>query len=271
MEQDIYLKIKSTVKKMLDIDLSGYKDEQMKRRLDSWIIRMGDASWDDYFSRLKVQEKELERFRDYLTINVTEFFRDIERWNSLRTQILPGLINYTKNEKKTNKTLKIWSAGCSIGAEPFTLLMIMEELNPGIPYTITATDLDRGALTKAKAGGPFRQDEVKNISEKQLAKYFRSDFPPYFVKEEHARKIDFREKNLINDPFDTDFDLIVCRNVIIYFTTEIKNNLNKKFQQALRTGGVLFLGGTEIISRPTDFGLKNMGISFYQKMEEIKK
>ena len=79
MEQEVYLKIKATVKKILDIDLNGYKDEQMKRRLDSWLIRMGDASWDDYFARLKVNETELARFRDYLTINVTEFFRDFER------------------------------------------------------------------------------------------------------------------------------------------------------------------------------------------------
>lgn len=271
MEHNAYLQIRSTVQKMLNIDLSGYKDEQMKRRLDSWIIRMGDASWDDYFARLKVQEKELSRFRDYLTINVTEFFRDFERWNSLKTQILPSLINYVKDPKNGKKSLKIWSAGCSIGAEPFTLLMIMEELNPGIPYSIVGTDLDRGALEKAKAGGPFRQDEVKNVNEKQLSRYFRSDFPPYFVKEEHTRKIEFKEKNLITDSYDSDFDLIVCRNVIIYFTTEVKALLNTKFQKALRPGGILFLGGTEIIPRPVEFGLKNMGISFYQNSEELKK
>lgn len=271
MEQDVYLQIRSMVRKMLDIDLSGYKDEQMKRRLDSWIIRMGDASWDEYFARLKVQEKELSRFRDYLTINVTEFFRDAERWNSLRTQVLPMLIDYVKNPKNGKRSLKIWSAGCSIGAEPFTLLMMMEELNPGIPYSIVGTDLDRGALDKARAGGPFRQDEVKNISEKQLSRYFRTDFPPYFVKEEHAKKIEFKEKNLITDSYDSDFDLIVCRNVIIYFTTEVKALLNNKFQKALRPEGILFLGGTEIIPRPNEFGLKNMGISFYQKTDEIKK
>lgn len=271
MEQNAYLEIKSSVKKMLNIDLSGYKDEQMKRRLDSWIIRMGDATWDDYFARLKVQEKELSRFRDYLTINVTEFFRDFERWNSLKTQILPSLIDYIKDPKNGKKSLKIWSAGCSIGAEPFTLLMIMEELNPGIPYTILGTDLDRGALDKAKAGGPFRQDEVKNVNEKQLSRYFRTDFPPYYVKEEHTKKIEFREKNLITDSYDNDFDLIVCRNVIIYFTTEVKALLNTKFQKALRPGGILFLGGTEIIPRPIEFGLKNMGISFYQNTNELKK
>lgn len=270
MEQDVYLKIKTTVKKMLEIDLNGYKDEQVKRRLDSWIIRMGDSSWDTYFERLKTQEKELSRFRDYLTINVTEFFRDFERWNSLRTTVMPMLIEYTKHNK-ISKNLNIWSAGCSIGAEPFTLLMILEEINPGIKYTITATDLDRGALEKAKAGGPFRQDEVKNLTATQIDNYFKSEFPPYYVKEEHTKKIIFKEKNLITDPYEDDFDLIVCRNVIIYFTTDVKTLLNKKFSQALRLGGVLFLGGTEIIARPNEFGLKNMGISFYQKIEEIKK
>lgn len=264
MEQDVYLKIKATVKKILNIDLDGYKDEQMKRRLDSWLVRMGDPNWDVYFGRLKDNEKELSRFRDYLTINVTEFFRDHERWNSLRTTVLPGLIEYAKT--KGSRDLKIWSAGCSIGAEPYTLLMILEELNPGINYSIAATDLDRGALEKAKAGGPFRQDEVKNVNEKQLSKYFRNDGPPFFIKEEHTKKINFHEKNLITDPYDKNFDLIVCRNVIIYFTTDVKSLLNKKFHDALRPGGILFLGGTEIIPRPNEFGLKNMGISFYQKI-----
>lgn len=269
MDQDVYLQIRLSVKKLLEIDLSGYKDEQMKRRLDSWLIRMGDPDWDSYLTRIKTQEKELSKFRDYLTINVTEFFRDIERWKSLQNQILPLLISSAKSRKE--KAIKIWSAGCSIGAEPYTLLMIMEEINPGIPYKIIATDLDRGALEKAKAGGPFRQDEVKNVNSKQLGHYFRSDFPPYFIKPEHSAKIEFREKNLINDPFENDFDLIVCRNVIIYFTTEIKAMLNLKFQKALRENGILFLGGTEIISRPNEFGLKNMGISFYQKVDETKK
>jgi chemotaxis protein methyltransferase CheR len=271
MEQDTYLKIKASVRKLLEIDLSGYKDEQMKRRLDSWLVKMGDTNWDEYFQRIKSQEKDLSKLRDYLTINVTEFFRDIERWNSLKAQVLPMLILFTKNCKTQNKILKIWSAGCSIGAEPYTLLMIMEELNPGIPYKIVATDLDRGALEKAKSGGPFRQDEVKNLSDVQIDRYFRGDFPPYFIKDDHTKKIEFREKNLITDNFENDFDLIVCRNVIIYFTTEIKTLLNHKFQKALRNGGVLFLGGTEIISRPNEFGLKNMGISFYQKSDEIKK
>jgi len=268
MEQEVYLKIKTTVKKMLDIDLNGYKDEQMKRRLDSWLVRMGDSSWEEYFDRIKVQANELARFRDYLTINVTEFFRDIERWKSLKEQILPLLIDNYSKKNHSNKEFLIWSAGCSIGAEPYSLLIMMEELNPSIKYKIIATDLDRSALDKARAGGPFRQDEVKNVTEKQLSHYFRNDFPPYFIKKEHTEKIEFKEKNLITDDYEKDFDLIVCRNVIIYFTAEVKALLNNKFQHALKKDGILFLGGTEIIPRPNEIGLKNMAISFYQKVSE---
>ena len=270
MEQEIYLKIKSSVKKMLDIDLGGYKDEQMKRRLDSWIIRMGDSSWDVYFSRLKTHEKELSRFRDYLTINVTEFFRDIDRWNALRNVVLPELITNAKNAKPNKRNLRIWSAGCSIGAEPYTLLMILEEISTALPYTIFATDLDRGALDKARSGGPFRQDEIRNVTEKQRLRYFRQEGLSFFIKEEHTKKIEFKEKNLITDPFDNGFDLIVCRNVIIYFTADVKSLLNKKFKDALRPDGVLFLGGTEIIPRPYEYGLKNKGISFYYKIGDVQ-
>jgi chemotaxis protein methyltransferase CheR len=271
MEQDVYLNIKQSVKKILDIDLNGYKDEQMKRRLDSWLIRMGDANWNVYFERIIKNENELSRFRDYLTINVTEFFRDIERWKVLKEQILPLLLQNFKRNNTIDKEFKIWSAGCSIGAEPFSLLMTMEEINPGVKYKIIGTDLDRSALDKARMGGPFRADEVKNINDKQLSHYFRNDFPPYFVKEEHAKKIEFKEKNLITDDYDRDFDLIVCRNVIIYFTADIKTLLNVKFQKALKNDGILFLGGTEIIPRPNEIGLKNMAISFYQKIVESPK
>mgnify|MGYP000853813427 FL=1 len=270
MEQDVYLYIKKSVKHILDIDLNGYKDEQMKRRLDSWLVRMGDQNWESYFERLIKNENDLSKFRDYLTINVTEFFRDFERWKTLKEQIIPMLLDNFRRINSAEKEFKIWSAGCSIGAEPFSLLITMEEINPSIKYKIVATDLDRSALEKAKKGGPFRADEVKNINEKQLSHYFRSDFPPYFVKEEHTKKIDFKEKNLITDEYDSGFDLIVCRNVIIYFTAEIKTLLNVKFQKALKKDGVLFLGGTEIIPRPNEIGLKNMAISFYQKIESPK-
>jgi chemotaxis protein methyltransferase CheR len=265
MEMDVYNNIQHNVKKILNIDLTYYKDEQMRRRLDSWLVRTTLSSWDEYFHLVTHDETELTRFRNYLTINVTEFFRDLDRWNALIKDVLPGLIKDAAARKAPQDGLRVWSAGCSVGVEAYTLAMVLEEIMPMKNHTILATDLDRGALAKAKAGGPYQADETKNLTDVQKRKYLETGGPPHFIRKTLASKITFREQNLMTDQFDNNFDLIVCRNVIIYFTNDAKAKLYPKFQQALRPGGVLFLGGTEIIPRPAEIGLKNYGISFYIK------
>lgn len=259
MEVEVYALVKKNIKSLLDIDLTYYKDEQMKRRLDSWLVRSGLPNWPEYFKRVRADEKELSRFRDYLTINVSAFFRDPERWQALRQTVLPDLL-------KVNRRLAIWSAGCSIGPEPFTLAILMDEMTPGQRHALLATDLDRGALTKAKARGPFTAEDIQNTSAAQRAKYFDPGGPPHFVTENVAKRVDFRELNLLTDNFDSNFDLIVCRNVVIYFTDAAKQTLYRKFCNALRPGGVLFVGGTEVISRSQDLGFKSFGISFYRRV-----
>jgi chemotaxis protein methyltransferase CheR len=264
METDVYSSIQTNVKKLLNIDLTYYKDEQMKRRLDSWLIRVQSPSWPEYFKRLSADAKELERFRDYLTINVTEFFRDPDRWSTLRRDVIPVLVKESP-QASAGGGLKVWSAGCSIGVEAYTLTMLLEETLPNRAHTILASDFDRGALGKARAGGPYLADEIRNLTAEQRQRFFKPGGPPYAIKDEFIKRITFREQDLLADRFDTNLDLIICRNVIIYFTNEAKNMLFKKFYDALRPGGVLFLGGTEIISRPGDFGYRNFGISFYKK------
>ena len=263
MEAEIYSQVKISIKRALNIDLENYKEEQMKRRLDSWLVRSHIASWKEYFSLINSDSGELERFRNYLTINVTEFFRDQNRWNHVRTEILPYLIKNSAQQNSPNG-LRLWSAGCSTGAEAYTLAIIMEESAPTQKYSILATDLDRGALFKARSRGPYSPDDVRNLTPSQHQKYI-TPTPPYYASEKLQRNVRFQEQNLLEDRFEGDFDLIVCRNVVIYFTAESKEFLYEKFSKALRPGGVLFVGGTEIISGPTKFGLQNFGISFYKK------
>ncbi len=262
MELEEYQQIKTVVKTLIGIDLEHYKDEQMRRRLDSWLVRSGLRSWEDYFGKVKVDKDELLKFRNYLTINVTEFYRDAERWKYLQSNIMPLLLR----ESPMRPGMRIWSAGCSIGAEPFTLGMILEELTPNRKHYILGTDLDKGAIARASSGGAFIQEEVRGLSPEQRAAYIRPGGPPYYVVDSLVKKITFREQNMISDAFETDFDLIVCRNVVIYFTSATKDLLYKKFAGSLRKGGILFIGGTEIIPHPQDFGLKSIGISFYQKL-----
>jgi chemotaxis protein methyltransferase CheR len=266
MDVQVYGDIKTSVKKLLNIDLVYYKDEQMKRRLDSWLVRSGVPTWTDYLKHIAIDNQELSRFRDYLTINVSEFFRDIERWQSLRQQIIPQLLKDSAHLHASTTGLRIWSAGCSIGDEAYTLAIMMDEIAPRLNHFILASDIDRGALQKAKARGPYTADDIRNISPAQRNTYFDVDGSRFYVKEKIAQRITFREQNLMTDSFENNFDLIVCRNVIIYFTNEAKSLLYPKFQAALRPGGVLFLGGTEIIPRPTDIGLRNQGVSFYIKV-----
>jgi chemotaxis protein methyltransferase CheR len=263
MEADVYTQVKATIKQSLKIDLENYKAEQMKRRLDSWLVRTHASTWKDYFSLLSRDMLELEKFRNYLTINVTEFFRDSNRWITLRDEVLPYLINSSTGNHQ-NDGLKLWSAGCSIGAEPYTLAILMADAFPRQKYHLLATDLDRGALAKARSRGPYSAEDIHNLDGTQRQKYLSSTMP-YHVHENLQKHIRFEEQDLLADRFETGFDLIVCRNVVIYFTAEAKETLYAKFSAALRPGGVLFLGGTEIISGSVKFGLQNFGVSFYKK------
>jgi chemotaxis protein methyltransferase CheR len=261
MDTEIYSQVKTSIKHALNIDLENYKEEQMKRRLDSWLVRSRLPTWQEYIKLISTDAEELARFRNYLTINVTEFFRDPSRWAQVSAEILPSLI---KNPTAGGE-LKIWSAGCSTGAEAYTLAIMMAELSPPHKYSILATDLDRGVLLKAKSRGPYSEDDIRNLSLRQRQQYVTPS-APYHVVEKLQKRIQFQEQDLLRDHFAADFDLIVCRNVVIYFTTASKDLLYEKFNRALRPGGVLFVGGTEIISVPSKFGFQSFGISFYRKV-----
>ncbi|NMC54048.1 MAG: protein-glutamate O-methyltransferase CheR [Chloroflexi bacterium] len=266
MDMQVYSSIKVSVKKLLNIDLEHYKDEQMRRRLDSWLVRTGMKDWESYFGLVSTNPNELLRFRNYLTINVSEFFRDNNRWDALQRSVMPRLLADAQ-AKRPPKALKLWSAGCSIGAEPYSLAMMLQEIAPTQEYSILATDLDRGAIDNAKNRGPYLDNIVQNMPTFYREKYMEPGGPPYFVKPKVGTRIQFKEHNMLTDTFDQNFDLIICRNVIIYFTNEAKSLLYRKFQQALRPGGILFLGGTEIIPRPQEIGFKNLEVSFYIKTE----
>ncbi len=273
MEKEVYAQVKFYVKKLLDINLEFYKDEQMKRRLDSWLVRVGAPSWPEYFKRLQTDEIELGRFRDYLTINVSAFFRDPERWQTLRQKVLPDLLESTTRRERAQGNalpvphLRVWSAGCSIGMEPYSLAILLEEITPNRRHYLLASDLDRGALAKARARGPYTADEVQNMNPQQRARYFQPGGPPFYMAETLAKHVEFRELDLLTDEFLPNMDLIICRNVVIYFTEDAKAQLYRRFFQALRPGGVLFVGGTEVISHSAEIGFRSYGISFYQRPE----
>ncbi|HRF47144.1 MAG TPA: protein-glutamate O-methyltransferase CheR [Anaerolineales bacterium] len=270
MDLETYATVKRNIRTLLDIDLDYYKDEQMRRRLDAWLVRSGRKTWPEYFSAIKGSEPDIAKLRDYLTINVSAFFRDPDRWAYLQEAIIPLVLKGRQalSAGTLGAKLRIWSAGCSIGLEPYSLAMMLEELGHGGRYEIVATDLDRGALAKAKARGPFSADDTVNVSASFKSKYFEAGGPPFKVVDRLQRRISFSEHNLVTmPPAGTGFDLVLCRNVVIYFTEPAKAELYRKFYDSLRPGGVLFVGGTEVVSQAAQIGFKSAGISFYQRPE----
>lgn len=251
------------VHKEMGINLTAYKPEQLDRRITSLMGRIGVSSLDDYTVLLKTNAEQKQRFLDFITINVTEFFRNPELFKELEKLI--------KNELLVNKSsLKIWSAACSIGCEPYSLAIILKGLKLSERHTIIATDIDNTILQKAKLG-QYNEAEVKNVSNDNLVKYFRKENNTYYINDEIKSMITFKKHDLILDTYDKDFDLIVCRNVVIYFNNEVKREIYGKFSNALKPGGLLFVGATESIYNYKDYGFEKVSTFVYRKVWGGKK
>ncbi|MGF3103449.1 CheR family methyltransferase [Rossellomorea sp. DUT-2] len=253
-----YLEFIQGIKRKTGIDLSLYKEAQMKRRLTALYEKKGFGSFQDFFSKLNRDSEEMEEFLDRMTINVSEFYRNYKRWEVLETKILPRLL-------QENKTLKIWSAACSTGEEPYTIAMMLSEHMTLSGRTITATDIDKNAIQRAR-NGLYPERSLNEVPSVMKARYFTQEGSLYKLNEEIRKNVTFKQQNLLSDPFEGNYDLIVCRNVLIYFTEEAKNLLYKKFNASLRPGGVLFVGSTEQIFNPSQYGFETEDTFFYKKI-----
>lgn len=260
MEDQEYTYFKEQIRKLTGIDLDDYKSAQMRRRLEGFLTRIPGTGVVPYCKLLERDPEALQRLKDFLTINVSEFFRDAEQFKILKDSVLPEL-----RRNSSTATLNVWSAGCSIGAEPYTLAMILEENWSQGNYRILATDLDQQVLAKAKAGGPYTEAEIKNVPKDLRQKYMTQSGENYQTADSLKRKITFRQQNMLKDKFDRGFDLIVCRNVVIYFTDEAKSLLNQGFRDSLKDNGVLFIGATETLLDAQNLGFKRLHASFYSK------
>ncbi|OIJ15851.1 chemotaxis protein CheR [Anaerobacillus arseniciselenatis] len=254
---DDYQRFIENIKGKTGIDLSLYKEAQMKRRLTSLRDKRGFNDFHSYFNSMIKSHELFDELLERMTINVSEFYRNPKRWEVFEKKILPRLM-------ENSKRVKIWSAACSTGEEPYTLAMILSKYTTPSNISILATDLDRAILERAKVGF-YTDRSIKDVPKDVLKKHFIHDEMGYKVKDDIKKLINFKNQNLLSDRFDTNFDLIVCRNVMIYFTEEAKHELYHKFCAALRPGGVLFVGSTEQIFNPTEYGFETEDTFFYRK------
>jgi chemotaxis protein methyltransferase CheR len=251
MNDQEYTYLKNKILKITNLDINCYKGQQMRRRLDAFVAKHNFPTVIAYCTMLENSPDKQRELLDYLAINVSEFFRDLPQFKILKTEVLPALF-------AASTRLNIWSAACSCGQEPYSLAMLLEEASPIYHHRIFATDIDESALEQARNGGPYTSYDVRNVDKRLLEKYFAKKDAGYYVNDCLKKKIIFQRHNILNDTFEHNFDLIVCRNVIIYFSEEVRDNLYKKFHSSLKPTGVLFLGGSEVVLKPWDQGYTMM-------------
>lgn len=249
---------KKKVLEMTAIDLNAYKERQMKRRIDALIKRQGAEGYAEFVDLLKKDKAVFEEFIGYLTINVSEFYRNPEQWDYMEKEIIPELL------KNGNGTLKIWSAACSTGDEPYSLVMALSKFMPLNQIKIFATDIDKQILAKAKVG-LYNEKSIAGVPAEFKTKYFDKIGASYQVKNCIKERVEFKQHNLLADDYPKDLDLIVCRNVVIYFTEEAKDEIYRKFQKSLKKQGVLFIGSTEQIVNYREIGFVRKNSFFYEK------
>ena len=255
MATDDYLVLQQAVRQRLGLDLSQYKREQMERRLRAYAQQHGYGNLDG-LARALGQERPLGgELLSYLTIHVSEFFRDPDFFTRLRELVatLPQ-----------TEALKVWSAGCSIGAEAYSLAMLLlEERGLGRAH-ILATDIDDKSLERANAG-VYREEDLKRVDHGRLQRYFVQESGQFRVREDLRRFITFRHHDLLRDPYPEQQDLILFRNVAIYFTEEAKTQVLQGFSRALAPHGLLMVGATEAILRPQEVGLRQVRPFFFAR------
>ena len=253
-----YEDFKKDILVLTKIDLNSYKEKQMKRRIDTLISKNRITSYKDYVAVIKKDKEKFEQFVNFLTINVSEFYRNAEQWVILDKEVFPALI------KKFGKSLKVWSAACSTGDEPYSLVMALSKHIPIKQIKIIATDIDKQVLDKARMG-LYNEKSIAAVPAEFKSKYFTKIGSSYQISDEIKRQVEFKEHNLLKDPYPSGCHLIVCRNVLIYFTEEAKEEIYKKFNAALTSEGILFIGSTEQIMNYKELNYQRNQAFFFQK------
>lgn len=255
---DHYEWFKKEVYKLTQIDLNYYKEKQMRRRIDTLAHKNGADSYEDYVKLISTDKVKFKQFINFITINVSEFYRNPDQWRFMDKEVIPEILKRNKGQ------IKIWSAACSTGDEPYSLAMAFSKHVPLSNIRILATDIDDQVISSAKTG-LYSAKSVENVPADLKKKYFSQVGDSYKIADEIKRCVTFKEHNLLKDVYPKDYDLILCRNVVIYFTDEAKDMIYKNFYNSLKPQGILFIGSTEQITTYRELGFERLSSFYFQK------
>jgi two-component system CheB/CheR fusion protein len=225
-------------------DFTGYKRPSLMRRVRHRMREIGAESFEDYQDVLQLQPSEFTALFNTILINVTSFFRDPEAWEHLRTEILPHVL-----EASGSGQLRVWSAACSAGQEPYTIAMLLhEEMGSGFRerVKIYATDVDEDALNSARQAS-YTEREMRGLPASYRERYFDLVNGRYVFTPDLRRSVIFGRNDLTSDAPISRIDILLCRNTLMYLNAETQSRVVSRLGFALRPNGVLFLGKAEML------------------------
>ena len=224
-------------------DFRGYKRTTMERRFRKRMFQLNIGSYGEYAEYIRKHADEVDGLLTTLLINVTEFFRDPAAWEILQRDMLPAMVR----QLKPGDSLRAWSAGCASGEEAYSIAILLTELLGSriaeFDVKVYATDIDREALETARRG-EYSPEALRRVRPQWREKYFYGT-EKLRVNRELRRRVIFGQSNLAHDAPISHVNLLVCRNVLIYFDTELQKHILGRLYYALEPGGILFLGKSE--------------------------
>ena len=255
---DDYVAFCNGVRALADIDLLKYRRGQMERRVRSFAVRRGHHALGPYLKTLGGDAHALDEFLDRVTINVSSLWRNPEQWDLLAHRVVPELA--------AAGALRAWSAGCSYGAEPYTLAAVCRLAAPDATTTILGTDIDRRAIARARRGGEFTHQDVRDAPRLPLERFFAPAGDHWRPAAELRATVSFEVGDLLRlRPPEAAYDLVLCRNTAIYFTDDVRDALHARLAESVRPGGVLVVGATERIGTAEEIALEFIAPFTYRK------
>jgi len=248
------------------LNFSGNRHEMLERRINKRLSNTGNDSYEEYFEYLKQHDEELNDLINVLTINVSSFFRDTLVFDYLGKKIIPEIILKKINQK--DQTIRIWSAGCASGEEPYSIAIMLHEYlekeSQSFDISIFATDIDSNSLKRAQHG-KYSLENVQEVTINRLNKYFYQDNGVYQLSSQIREMVNFSHFDLLStkhisppESIFGDFDMVLCRNVLIYFETPYQKIINTKIKKNLIPGGYLILGNSESLDNRFKKDFKNI-------------
>lgn len=249
---------KAQVSGLIDLDLNAYKPRQVERRITALMHRASMTNLSEFYRLLRTDDTRLQDFKNGLTINVSSFFRDTARFEELEQRVLPDLLTEFPR-------LRIWSAGCSMGAELYSVGLVLQRLGALDRCELIGTDWDAQILERAQAGH-YHPHELEGLEPEIMAMNFAPLGKMWaFTNEAVKARASFMRHNLLADSPVPHCQLVMCRNVVIYLNLEGKATLYERFREALAPGGVLFVGNTERIFDHRALGFELSSPYFYRR------